>query len=113
MRRSLLFFVVFTVLFFGVTNTTSAMTITDVPAVVADLNLNIDSEISSLANPVLDFFADVLGSSNQLEPMAKKNKKWKNNRGRRRHGTAPEPATWLLIGSGAAGLALLRKKFKK
>ena len=25
----------------------------------------------------------------------------------------PEPATWLLVGSGVAGLVLLRKKFKK
>jgi hypothetical protein len=25
----------------------------------------------------------------------------------------PEPATWLLVGSGLAGLVLLRKKFKK
>ena len=25
----------------------------------------------------------------------------------------PEPATWLLLGSGAAGLAALKKKFKK
>lgn len=25
----------------------------------------------------------------------------------------PEPATWLLIGAGAAGVAVLRKKFKK
>jgi hypothetical protein len=25
----------------------------------------------------------------------------------------PEPATWLLVGAGAAGVAVLRKKFKK
>jgi hypothetical protein len=25
----------------------------------------------------------------------------------------PEPATWLLVGSGIAGLVLIRKKFKK
>ena len=25
----------------------------------------------------------------------------------------PEPATWLLIGAGAAGIAAFRKKFKK
>jgi hypothetical protein len=30
-----------------------------------------------------------------------------------RHSRAPEPATWLLIGSGAAGLVFLRKKLKK
>ena len=29
-----------------------------------------------------------------------------------RHSSSPEPATWLLIGSGVAGLVLLRKKFK-
>jgi hypothetical protein len=29
------------------------------------------------------------------------------------HAHSPEPATWLLIGSGAAGLVLLRKKLKK
>ena len=29
------------------------------------------------------------------------------------HASSPEPATWLLIGSGAAGLVLLRKKLKK
>jgi len=27
--------------------------------------------------------------------------------------SAPEPTTWLLIGSGVAGLVLLRKKFQK
>ena len=25
----------------------------------------------------------------------------------------PEPASWLLVGAGAAGVAVLRKKFKK
>ena len=29
------------------------------------------------------------------------------------HAHSPEPATWLLIGSGVAGLVLLRKKLKK
>ena len=32
--------------------------------------------------------------------------------GQQRHSSSPEPATWLLIGSGVAGLVLLRKKFK-
>lgn len=30
-----------------------------------------------------------------------------------RHSSSPEPATWLLMATGAGGLALLRKKFKK
>jgi hypothetical protein len=80
MRPWLSILVVFGVLLFGIANTSSAMTITDLPVVVADLNLNIDLEISSFANPVLDFFADVLDSSNQLEPMAKKNKKNKKKK---------------------------------
>ena len=33
--------------------------------------------------------------------------------GGRRHSSSPEPATWLLIASGAGGLILFRKKFKK
>jgi len=102
--------VVFGALLFGIANTGSAMSITELPVVVADLNLNIDLGIGSFANPVLDFFADVLDSSNQLEPMAKKKKKKKK---KKPLPSTPEPATWLLIGSGAAGLALLRKKLKK
>jgi len=90
------------------------MTITDLPVINADLNLNIDSEISSFANLVWDFFADVLDSSNQLEPMVKKDKdKDKNKDKDKGIPSSPEPATWLLIGTGAGGLILLRKKFKK
>ena len=37
----------------------------------------------------------------------------REGRGGGRHSSAPEPATWLLIATGAGGLALLRKKSKK
>ena len=30
-----------------------------------------------------------------------------------RHSSSPEPTTWLLLATGAGGLILFRKKFKK
>jgi len=37
----------------------------------------------------------------------------RGDRGGGRHSSSPEPATWLLIGSGLGGLALYRKIRKK
>ena len=37
----------------------------------------------------------------------------RGGRGGGRHSSSPEPATWILIATGAGGLALLRKKSKK
>ena len=36
----------------------------------------------------------------------------RGGRGGGRHSSSPEPATWILIATGAGGLVLLRKKFK-
>jgi hypothetical protein len=111
--------VVFGVLLLVIANTSSAMTITELPVVAADLNLNIDLEIGSFANPASDFIVDVLNSSDQLEPMTwwwskkKKNKKHKKKKDGVTLTPISEPATWLLLGSGLGGLALYRKLRKK
>jgi len=109
--------VVFGVLLFGIANTSSAVTITDLPMVNVDWNPSIDFGNSDLMGPLLTFIGDRLDLSSPFELDVQRPRRVirrirRRIRRERRHSAAPEPATWLLIGSGVAGLVLLRKKFK-